>query len=123
MLSPQTTSATCQGNAAKNDQTKTWLPQCYGIVLSRCGGGHDPYKHPVLHTDRWVVVNSLVVLLAKTVNDIVIAFAFSDSENGTASLLTQLLFVFVMTVPRGRRAVSQLGTTCRTAVWYSWSGQ
>lgn len=48
------------------------------------------------------------MLLAKTIDDIVTAFAFPDSENGTASLLTQL-FTFVMTVPRERRAVSQRG--------------
>lgn len=103
-------------------------PQCYGIAQSKWDGDHDPCKQYCVQTE-WqasdcefpaVVSNSL----AKIINEIVIAFAFSNSENGTASLLIQLFLVFVMTVPRERRAFSQLGHYLQESiVWYSWSGQ
>lgn len=62
--------------------------------------------------DRRVVVNSLPLFsnsLAKTINEIVIAFAFSNSENGTASLLTQLFFYVCYDSAKGEKSIFPTG--------------
>lgn len=60
-----------------------------------------------------VVSNSL----AKTINKIVIAFAFSDSENGTATLFRQLFCVCVCydSGKGGEEHFPTWGTTGQTA--------
>ena len=78
---------------------KRGRPQCYGIAQSKRGGGHDPYKHSALPTDSMTGKLFLTVVsnsLAKTISEIVTAFAFSDSENGMASLLMQLFFLCLL---------------------------